>query len=213
MSQRSSTPVHVSAAPWAAAWPLWDNCDISWHWDVLGRAAESPESFATELGHGRNISVLTQGLKQAKAGFPLIVLSVKWTDTNLSVVTIQRGAQGPPSPSLLAPALHTWPITPPLCLQRKFLLFAQELYLSQGRPQRAPATLICCTRRARIGVLPVPWRLHSDKTHPLPLSPSPPPLCSCPEDWALTELPELSHHTQIVFGGCQVWIDSPGVTD
>lgn len=58
--------------------PPWGQLgDISWHRDALDVSAERLTSPSTELGHGRNFSVVRQGLKYAKVGFfPLF--GVEW---------------------------------------------------------------------------------------------------------------------------------------
>lgn len=50
--------------------PPWGQLgDISWHGGALDVSAERLTSSDTELGHGRNFSVVRQGLKYAKVVF------------------------------------------------------------------------------------------------------------------------------------------------
>lgn len=66
--------------------PPWGQLgDILWHCDALDVSAERLTSPNAEVGHGRNSSVVRQGLKYAKVGFPLLVFSLEQTDINLCV--------------------------------------------------------------------------------------------------------------------------------
>lgn len=68
--------------------PPWGQSgDISWHCDALDVSAERLTSPNTEVGHGRDFSVVRQGLRPIKVGFPLLVFSLEQTGINLCVPT------------------------------------------------------------------------------------------------------------------------------
>lgn len=79
--------------------------DISWHRDALDVAAERLTSPDTQVGHGRNFSVVRQGLKYAKVVFPLLVFSLEQTGINLWVPT-EDYADGCPRATSSHPCRH-----------------------------------------------------------------------------------------------------------
>lgn len=87
--------------------PPWGQLgDILWHCDALDVSAERLTSPNAEVGHGRNSSVVRQGLKYAKVGFPLLVFSLEQTDINLCVPT-KDYADGCPWATSSHPCRHS----------------------------------------------------------------------------------------------------------